>query len=175
VCTPSIVGMTATHATITDSSLAGRAGLVREYQLRNMATGRPTVVSLFDGPVDGPCYEIIDEWAGPAAAEAPGAANLIHFDGPISAVAREAHTRAWDGRLKPAFAALPGTVGNVGMWDPERRSLAVLVLATSLAGLEAIGQAVYTSELLTDEDPALLPGPDRSDIHTVAVTSWTRP
>ena len=48
--------MTATHATITESSLAGRDGLVRESQLRNMATGRPTVVSLFDGPVDGPCY-----------------------------------------------------------------------------------------------------------------------
>jgi hypothetical protein len=33
--------------------------------------------------------------------------------------------------------------------------------------MQALGQAVFTSQLLPDEDPALLPGPDRADIHTV--------
>ena len=58
-------------------------------------------------------------------------------------------------------------IGNIALWDPERRSMAVLVLTTSLAGLDAVGQAVYGSKLLPDEDPALLPGPDRADIHVV--------
>ncbi len=174
--------MSAINATIGETSAAGRPGLLREYELRNMATGRPTVVSLFSGPtsggptsggptsggpVEGAGYEVIEEWAGPAAGQAAGVANLMVFDGPISPVGREAHDRAWTGRLRPVFAQLPGTVGTVGLWDAERRSMAVLVLTTSLDAMEALGKAVFSTQLLPDEDPALLPGPDRSDIHLV--------
>ena len=159
--------MTATTATIGDTSAAGRPGLVREYELRNMATGRPTVVSIFSGLPETAGYEVIEEWAGPAAGEAPGAANLMVFDGPISPVARGAHERAWTGRLQPVFAQLPGTIGTVGLWDAERRSMAVLVLTTSLDAMEALGKAVFSTQLLPDEDPTLLPGPDRADIHLV--------
>ncbi len=169
--------MSAINATIGETSAAGRPGLLREYELRNMATGRPTVVSLFSGPtsggptsggpVEGAGYEVIEEWAGPAAGQAAGVANLMVFDGPISPVGRAAHDRAWTGRLRPVFAQLPGTVGTVGLWDAERRSMAVLVLTTSLDAMEALGKAVFSTQLLPDEDPALLPGPDRSDIHLV--------
>jgi hypothetical protein len=51
--------------------------------------------------------------------------------------------------------------------------MAVLMLATSLGDLDAIGQAVFRSELLPDEDPALLPGPNRADIHTVLTGAVT--
>jgi hypothetical protein len=43
----------------------------------------------------------------------------------------------------------------------------VITLATSVETLDAIARAVMATELMPGEDPALLPGPDRIEIHHV--------
>jgi hypothetical protein len=46
----------------------------------------------------------------------------------------------------------------------------VVHLAESVEALEAAARAVNASALLPDEDPALLTGPDRSEVYRVADT-----
>ena len=45
--------------------------------------------------------------------------------------------------------------------------MAVVHLATSIEGLRDVTAAVASTELLADEDPSLLTGPDRVQVHRV--------
>jgi hypothetical protein len=61
---------------------------------------------------------------------------------------------------------MSGLVGTYALRGPDLGSV-VIILATSVQSLDAIARAVMSTELLPGEDPALLPGPDRIEIHHV--------
>lgn len=70
----------------------------------------------------------------------------------------------------PAVRDLPGQVASfVGRGDDG--SAVVVSLTTSLQALEDAQAAITATELLPDEDPALLPGPDRLQLCWVLATS----
>jgi hypothetical protein len=113
-------------------------------------------------------YEVAYEVAGGSAAATPQAAALLDFDGPISAARAAAAERGFADRIRPVLERLPGCVRVLSLWQPEAAAQAVLNLADSLDALSAAERAVNTTALLPGEDPALLGGPDRVTIHTVA-------
>jgi hypothetical protein len=49
----------------------------------------------------------------------------------------------------------------------------IITLTTSVETLDAAERAAMSTELMPGEDPALLPGPDRIEIHHV--TGYQRP
>jgi hypothetical protein len=136
------------------------------YLMTEIGTGRQVVLSLHDDDGD---YTVQDHWSGPAGGEEPTAATLVHFDGPLSEARQAAATRAFEDRIRPALTRLPGHVATILLAGPGD-SFVVAALATSLEALEAGGVAVNSTELLPDEDPALLTGPDRFSVHRVAKT-----
>jgi hypothetical protein len=144
--------------------LATEPGFYTGYLLEQVGIGRPVLLSLWDDEGD---FEVIDDWAGKAAGAAPVAAKVLYFDGPVSPVAFDAGQRAARDRLQPALAAVPGLIRQITLWQPADRSIVVVSLGESMAALEAAGRAVNATELLPDEDPALLPGPDRGEAYRV--------
>jgi len=136
------------------------------HLMTEIGTGRHVVVSLHD---DGGDYTVQDHWSGSAADEEPSAVSLVHFDGPLSEARQTAAARAFEERIKPALAQVPGHVGTILLAGPAD-SFVVVAMATSLEALEAGGVAVNSTELLPDEDPALLTGPDRFFVHRVEKT-----
>jgi hypothetical protein len=106
-------------------------------------------------------YEVDADEPGSAAGEEPAVAFLGEFDGPLSPARVDAARFAGTQRLAPVLRAIPGLVRMLVLWHPTERRMAVLHLATSIAALEAVSEAVTSTKLLPGEDPALLPGPDR--------------
>jgi hypothetical protein len=133
------------------------------YLMTEIATGRSVLVSLWE---DAGSYRVQDRWDGMAAKEEPGAASILYFDGPLSDARRAAGERGFAARVKPALVQVPGYVGGITL-EGDDGSIVVIGLATTLAALEAGGVAVNSTELLPDEDPALLTGPDRVVVHRV--------
>lgn len=106
-------------------------------------------------------YEVVDVFAGAAAAERPVAATVMWFDGPLSQDQLDAATRGGRERIAPALSGVAGLYAALVLWQPERRELVILQAATSAAALERAAEIAMSTELLPGEDPALLPGPDR--------------
>lgn len=127
---------------------------------RSAAARGPRPVTLHSDDV----YEVEEDWPGVAAGERPEAATVIYFDGPLSAARLEAARWSSRERILPATRDLPGRVRTLVLFDPDEAKAAIVTLATSMPALEAIGQAVMSTELLPGEDPALLTGPDRFEI-----------
>jgi hypothetical protein len=98
---------------------------------------------------------------------------VVWFDGPLSPARIEAARAGFRVRIKPITSQHPGLVQGWVLFPAERQSAAVLTLTTSLETLEAIGQAINSTALLPGEDPALLTGPDRIDIHRVRAAALT--
>ncbi|WP_189335497.1 hypothetical protein [Actinoplanes ianthinogenes] len=117
-------------------------------------------------------YEVADDITG-AATGAPGAALVGYFDGPLTPARVVAATRAGRDRVGPVLKRLPTLLRTLILWDPDDRRFAVIHLATSPAGLDAVVTAVTSTELLPGEDPALLTGPDR--VHRHAVRTYLVP
>ena len=136
------------------------------YLMTEIGSGRHVVLSLHD---DGGDYTVQDDWSGPAGAEEPAAVSLVHFDGPMSEARKAAATRGFEERIKPALRQVPGHIGTMLLSGPGD-SAVVVGLAISLEALEAAGVAVNSTDLLPDEDPALLTGPDRFSVHRVDKT-----
>ena len=111
-------------------------------------------------------YEITDTGEGPAAAQAPAYARLMYFDGPRTPEQAAAEDLAGRQRIWPVIR---GLTGLVALYVLRRRDLGsvVITLATSVETLDASARAVMSTELTPGEDPALLPGPDRIEIHHV--------
>jgi hypothetical protein len=98
----------------------------------------------------------------PAAA----VAQVTWFGGPRRADQLAAELRAGRERIQPAVRDLDG-VGTTYVLIADDRALVVISLAASIETIEAMQQAIMSTDLLPGEDPALLPGPDRVDLHRV--------
>ncbi|WP_433332067.1 hypothetical protein [Spirillospora sp. CA-294931] len=109
-------------------------------------------------------HEVLDDWSGPAAGQSPGAAAITSFDGPVSEAQAEAGTQDHLLRLKPASATTEGFVRGLLLWEPHARAVKAVILSTTFDLLEAGSQAVYTTPVPPEVDPALLSKPDRIEI-----------
>jgi hypothetical protein len=121
------------------------------------------------GPVtwlDSGSYEVVATNDGVAAGRPPSYAQVTWFDGPRSPVQVAADDWAGRERIWPAVSAV---AGSVGAWilRADGRGMVVVAFATSIGTFEQIQRAIMGTELLPGEDPALLAGPDRQDIHRV--------
>jgi hypothetical protein len=134
------------------------------YLLEQLGHGKTTILTL-GADVTG--AEVIDDWSGSAAGADPKAASIVYFDGPLSPAAYAAAERAGRDRVIPALRPVPGLIRLVTLWDPAARSMTCVMLGDSLEALEEAARVVNSTTLLPDEDPALLPGPDRGDMHRV--------
>jgi hypothetical protein len=114
----------------------------------------------------GRVYEVADAREGMAAAHAPLYALVPYFDGPQLPEMSAAADRAWRQRLWPAIRDVDGLVAAYVLRQDDLGAV-VLQLGSSLEALEAAGQAIRATDLLPGEDPALLPGPDRIELHHV--------
>ena len=96
----------------------------------------------------------------------PAYARLLYFDGPEMPEQSAAAEQAGRQRIWPAIRGLGGLAGVCVL---RRRDLGsvVITLATSIETLDAVQRAVMSTGLLPGEDPALLPGPGRIEIHHV--------
>jgi hypothetical protein len=188
---PSVPVAQAQARTIVDV-VAGHPGFQGIYLLRPLGTARGVMLTLWatdedarmaserTAAVRGPrpftlhsdeTYLVEDDWSGAAAGAGPTVAGVLSFGGPISPVMHEAATRAGRDRIAPALRAMRGLVRTLALWQPQTRSALVVNFGTSIEALDAAGQAVNATELLPGEDPALLPGPDRADLHEVVAQS----
>ncbi len=163
------------------AGVAGRPGLYGSITFRQLAGPAAVFLTLWDtedsatrfpGPRPGPAglpghiYEVAEVQQGPAAAQMPAYARLLYFDGPEMPEQAAAAELAGRQRIWPAIRGLSGLAGVCVLRRYDLGSV-VITLATSIETLDAVERAVMSTGLLPGEDPALLPGPDRIEIHHV--------
>jgi hypothetical protein len=112
-------------------------------------------------------YEVDEDVTGPASAECGEAAFVGYFDGPLSPARIAAARRGGRDRIRPALQQVPSLIRTLVLWHPIDSKMAVVHLVTSIEGLQEVAAAVTSTDLLADEDPSLLPGPDRVQAHRV--------
>ena len=114
----------------------------------------------------GPSHGVTHTEDGLAATQAPTCARLVCFDGPRAPEQAAAEDLAGRQRIWPAIHGLSGLVGVYVLRGSDLSSV-VVTLATSIETLDAAQRAVMATELMPGQDPALLPGPDRVEIHRI--------
>jgi hypothetical protein len=117
-------------------------------------------------PLDVTVSEVVESHFGTAPADTAAVAQLTVFDGPRSQAQADAAERAGRDRLWPATRDIPGVVA-VHVLRDDGNGVVVISLATGVEVLEAAQRAVLSTQLLPDEDPALLSDPDRVQVHRV--------
>ncbi len=161
--------------------VAGQPGLLSYLTFRQLAGPAAVRLTLWDteanatgcpGPDPGlvpptaEIYQVTHTEEGLAATQAPTYARLVCFDGPRAPEQTAAEDLAGRQRIWPAIRGLSGLVGIYILRGSDLSSV-VVTLATSVETLDAAQRAVMATELTPGEDPALLPGPDRVEIHRV--------
>jgi hypothetical protein len=161
--------MYATFERRTAGDLATRRGYVRGYTLTRLGDDRVSTLVLWrDDPGTPEAYLVEHDLTGPTAGTAePEAASIVWFDGPFSPARLAAARYGFEARVGPALRAQPGLVRALVLWRERDAASCAVTLCSDLAALEAAGRAVNTTALLPAEDPALLTGPDRVDVHHV--------
>jgi hypothetical protein len=169
------------------TGVTGQAGLLGSITFRQLAGPAAVCLTLWDseasatglpapgtGPTapSGEIYQVAVAEEGLAVAQAPAYARLLYFDGPRAPEQAAAEERAGRQRIWPVVRDIGGLVGAYVLRGPDFGTV-VITLATSVEALDAAGRAVMATELLPGEDPALLPGPDRIEIHYV--TGYDKP
>ncbi|MFJ7218744.1 hypothetical protein [Amycolatopsis sp. NPDC098790] len=158
--------------TCTLARLGGLTGAVVTFwpdaaAANEAAARRPAGTTWLDTGV----YRVADVHS---ASDAAAFAQVTAFDGPRSADQSAAELRAGRERIWPAVRGIDG-VGTTYVLLAEDRALLVLGLAASIEAIERTREAIDGTELLPGEDPALLPGPDRVDLHRVLHASLPAP
>jgi hypothetical protein len=85
--------------------------------------------------------------------------QVVEFSGPRTEQWVAAEERASMGRLGPATEGIDGLVSVMRMRAADNAYL-VVILAESMDVFDVASQAIMSTELLPDEDPAFLGGPD---------------
>ncbi|MFD5250081.1 hypothetical protein ACFWIW_36430 [Amycolatopsis sp. NPDC058340] len=117
--------------------------------------------------IDARVYAVADVESG--AAE-PRIAQATWFDRPLTQAQADAARFGGRERILPAVRGLDG-VGGFYVLTAEDRSSLILGFTESIEAMESVQKTIMSTELLPGEDPALLPGPDRVDVHRVLHTS----
>ena len=129
-----------------------------------------TVVAMWpDGgsvPVGTRPYLLADRVDGAAAGRAPLFAQLTWVNGTGDAAVARAAERGGRERIHPAIRDVEGLVGVLVFRSADDRIL-VVGLGTGLETLAEVQGRIARTPLLPGEDPALLPGPDRTEVGRV--------
>lgn len=110
-------------------------------------------------------YEVIDRPPGAAAGSVAAFAQVLWFAGG-DAARTDAAVRAGRERIEPAVRRVDGVVATWVLRGADD-ALVVVTLVTALDVLEEIRRAVFATDLLPWEDPALVSDPARVDVHRV--------
>jgi hypothetical protein len=160
-----VIGMHATLDTRTADELATRPGFVEAYALRRLGDGRHLTLALWTAADDPTAYTIEEDVAAFDAGSPAGAVATAYFDPPISRARQAAARFGFRERIQPALAAVPGLVRMLVLGRDGANC--VVTITVDLPSLETTAAAISGTQLLPSEDPALLTGPDRVDVHTV--------
>lgn len=162
--------------------VASQPGLVGSITFRQLAGPADVRLTLWDtqasaaaflgrhnqlAALPAEIYQVTATREGPAAAKVPAYARLMYFDGPQAPEQAAAADRAGRDRIWPAIRGLDGLTG-IYVLQASDLGAVVITLATSIEALDAAARAAMSTELLPGEEPALLPGPSRIEIHHVA-------
>ena len=110
-------------------------------------------------------YEVVERVPGAAAGSVPGLAQVLWFPGG-DAARTDATLRAGRERIAPATRPVGGVVATWVLRGDDD-ALVVVSLVTALSVLDDIRQAVFATDLLPWEDPALVADPERVDVARV--------
>ncbi|MCM3884059.1 hypothetical protein [Frankia sp. R82] len=132
----------------------------------NSGAGSTALVEVRDGLriEAGLRYQVT---AGGRGLEVAGPARYVQsteFDGPHDRAWVDAFTDSGRRRIWPAMQAVPGLVACLTAVAADGTALA-LVLAESVESLEEALRRTMATDLLPDEDPVILTGPDHVDTH----------
>ena len=161
--------------------VAGERGLLGCINLQQLAGPAAVRLTLWDtednaaqfmgtrarfGSPAGALCKVGEYEQGPAAAHAATHARLLYFDGPRTPEQVAASDFGGRQRVWPAIRELSGLV-SVYLLRGHDLGWIVVTFATSVDTLNAAQRTVMATDLLPGEDRALLPGPDRIEIHNV--------
>lgn len=161
--------------------VAGQPGLLSCLTFRQLAGPAAVCFTLWDteasatgcpGPDAGlvppaaEIYEVTHTEEGLAATQAPAYARLVCFDGPRAPEQTAAEDLAGRQRIWPAISGLSGLVGVYVLHGRDLAAV-IITLTTSTQALDVAERVAMSTELMPGEDPVLLPGPDRIEIHHV--------
>lgn len=110
-------------------------------------------------------FAVVERLPGAAAGADPRFAQVLWFRGG-DAARTDAAVRAGRGRIAPAVRPVAGVVATYVLRGADD-ALVVVTLVTELSVLDDIRRAVFATDLLPWEDPALLADPERVDIDRV--------
>jgi hypothetical protein len=108
----------------------------------------------------GRVYRMTDEMHGRAAGRRPLFAQITWLNGDGDPVRAEAAERGGRDRIWPAVREIDGIVDTFALRSADDR-IVVVGLTTGTETYEQVRATVMATDLLPDEDPALLPGADR--------------
>ncbi|MGY1673568.1 hypothetical protein [Geodermatophilus sp. SYSU D00710] len=129
--------------------------------------GRGTVVALWaDEPATDRVYRVTDELHGRATGRRPLFAQVTWLDTGGDPARADAAEHGGRDRIWPAVRDIDGIVEVLALRSTDDR-IVVIGLATATEARDRVQQAVVRTELLPDEDPALLPGHDRVEMARV--------
>ncbi len=169
---PRVAGQPGLLGSVTFRQLAGSAGVgltLWETEASAIAyRGQRAGLAALPGEV----YEVAAAADGPASAQVPACARLMYFDSPRAPEQAAAADLAGRRRIWPAISGLSGLVGAYVLHGRDLAAV-IITLTTSVQTLDAVERVAMSTELLPGEDPALLPGPDRIEIHHI--TGYQRP
>jgi hypothetical protein len=117
----------------------------------------------FLAPVGG--YDVVARTAGAAAGAAPEFAQVMWFAGG-DAARTDAAIRAGRERIQPAVRHVDGVVGTTVLRAADD-AFVVVTTVTALPVLDDVRRAVFATDLLPWEDPALVGDPERVDVDRV--------
>ncbi len=132
--------------------------------------GRGTAVAFWaDEPATaGRTYRVTDEMHGRATGRRPLFAQVTWLNGDGDRVRADAAERGGRDRIWPAVREIDGIVDVYALRSADDR-IVVVGLATGRETHQQVQDVLTVTALLPDEDPALLPGPDRIDMARVLV------
>ena len=153
-------------ATVHPTPLAGAepAGAIEVAHLD--ASGSTTIAFWPDegaAPAGERVYRLIDQVDGPAAGRTPLFAGVAWINGAGDPAVADAADRGGRERINPAIRDVEGLVGVLVFRSADHR-IVVVGTATALETHRAVADRIARTELLPDEDPALLPGYDRLEL-----------
>jgi hypothetical protein len=123
-------------------------------------TGRSTIW------LDAAMYEVVQTHVGVGAEREARFAQRTCLDGPRSQAQAGAGERAMRERVWPAVRDVAGIVAVHELRDGHNGEV-ILMFSTALETYEEVERAIFATELLPGEDPALLAEPDRLHLDRV--------
>jgi hypothetical protein len=150
---------------VVESCLPAGADPTGLFALDDVADpGHGTAVALWTDPpaTGGRVYRVTDELYGPASGRQPLFAQVIWLNGDGNPARADAAERGGRDRIWPAVREIDGIVGVLALRSTDDR-IVIVGLATGRETYLQVQRVVMATELLPDEDPALLSGPDRID------------